>query len=81
MPILSARRSPFPYHFKIGDVGLMLGTATPTRSRPSSPMLVSSKTQDISQVAPPDFSYGGASPTSDREEPYESVVLGMGMKV
>ena len=81
MPILSARRSPFPYHFKIGDVGLMLGTATPTRSRPSSPMLVSSKTQDISQVAPPDFSYGGASPTSDREEPYESLVLGKGKKV
>jgi hypothetical protein len=74
--ILSARRSPFPYHFKIGDVGLMLGAA-----KPGAPQLVSSKTQDISQVSPPDFSYGGASPTSDREEPYESLVLGMGLKV
>lgn len=81
MSILSARRSPFPYHFKIGEVGLMLGAPTPTRGRPSQPMLVSSKTADISQVAPPDFSYGGTSPTSDREEPYESLVLGMGMKV
>jgi hypothetical protein len=81
MPILSARRSPYPYHFKIGSVGLMLGTATPTRSNPNPPLLSSSKTADISQVAPPDFSYGGASPTSDREEPYESLVLGMGMKV
>jgi hypothetical protein len=76
MPILSARRSPFPYHFKIGEVGLMLGQA-----KPNAPQLVSSKSQDISQVAPPDFSYGGASPTSDREEPYESLVLGMGHKV
>jgi len=81
MSILSARRSPYPYHFKIGEVGLMLGQAAPTRGNPTPAMLVSSKTQDISQVSPPDFSYGGTSPASDREEPYESLVLGMGMKV
>jgi hypothetical protein len=82
MSILSAKRSPYPYHIKINGVGLLLGsTAAPTRGNPSPPQLVSSKTQDIAQVAPPDFSYGGTSPASDREEPYESLVLGMGMKV
>lgn len=81
MSIISARRSPYPYHFKIGNVGLLLGQPTPTRGNQSPAMLVSSKTQDISQVAPPDFSYGGTSPASDREEPYESLVLGMGLKV
>jgi hypothetical protein len=75
MSILSARRSPFPYHFKIGTTGLLLGIP-----KPGAPLLTSSKTQDISQVAPPDFSYGGTSPTSDREEPYESLVLGMGLR-
>jgi hypothetical protein len=81
MSIFSARRSPYPYHLKIGSVGLMLGQPTPTRGNPSPPMLVSSKSQDVAQVAPPDFSYGGTSPIGDREEPYESLVLGMGMKV
>ena len=77
MSIIAARRSPYPYHFKIGNVGLMLGTPKPGTGA----TLVSSKTQDISQVAPPDFGYGGTSPISEREEPYESLVLGMGMKV
>jgi len=81
MSVISARRSPYPYHFKIGNVGLLLGTPTPTRGNPAPPMLVSSKSQDISQVQPPDFGYAGTSPISDREEPYESLVLGMGMKV
>lgn len=81
MSILSARRSPYPYHIKIGEVGLLLGAPSPTRGNPTPAMLVSSKTQDVSQVSPPDFSYSGASPISDREEPYESLVLGMGMKV
>lgn len=76
MSILSARRSPFPYHFKIGGVGLLLGA-----TKPGSPQLTSSKSQDISQVQPPDFGYAGTSPISDREEPYESLVLGYGMKV
>jgi hypothetical protein len=75
LSILSAKRSPYPYHFKIGQVGLMLG-----QPKPNAPLLVSSKSQDINQVAPPDFSYGGRSPVSDREEPYESLVLGMGLK-
>jgi len=81
MSIISARRSPYPYHFKIGDVGLLLGTPAPTRANPTPPQLTSSKSTDIAQVAPPDFSYGGVSPASDREEPYESLVLGMGMKI
>jgi hypothetical protein len=42
---------------------------------------VSSKTQDLSQVVPPDFSYGGTSPQSDRQEPYESLALGIGLQV
>jgi hypothetical protein len=79
MSYLSARRSPFPYHFKIGAVGLMLGQPTPSRTNPSPPMLTSSKIQDIAQVQPPEFSYAGMSPIGDRDEPYESLVLGMGL--
>jgi len=75
MSIYSARKSPFPYHLKIGATGLLLGSAGPNK-----PMLVSSKTQDISQVSPPDFSYAGTSPISDRDQPYESLVLGYGLK-
>jgi hypothetical protein len=79
---IAGTRSPFPYTFKIGSVGLMLGSAQPTgRGGAPGPMLVSSKTQDISQVAPPGFEYGGMSPMSDREEPYESLALGMGMRL
>jgi hypothetical protein len=77
MSIIAARRSPYPYHFKIGNVGLMLGA--PRAGQGAS--LVSAKALDISQVSPPDFGYAGTSPISDREEPYESLVLGMGMKV
>ena len=76
MGIYSARRSPYPYHFKIGSTGLML--APPERNRP---LLTSSKIQDIAQVAPPDFSYGGTSPINDRDEPYESLVLGYGQRI
>ena len=75
MSILSARRSPFPFHFKIGNTGLLLGQA-----KPGDPMLTSSKLQDIAQVQPPDFTYAGMSPIGDRDEPYESLVLGMGLK-
>src|SRR5215510_1470324 len=53
----------------------MLGTA-----RPGAPMLQSSKAQDVSAVQPPDYSYAGSSPISDRDEPYESLVLGLGLK-
>jgi len=75
MSIFSARRSPFPYHVKIGDTGLLLGTRGPNQ-----PMLSSSKTEDISKVTPPDFSYAGMSPLGDRDEPYESLALGMGLR-
>ena len=80
MSIYSARKSPYPYHLKIGNVGLMLGTATATRATPSPAMLTSTKTQDIAQVQPPDFSYAGMSPLGDRDEPYESLVLGYGLR-
>jgi hypothetical protein len=74
MSIFSARRSPYPYHLRIGSTGLLLGAAGPNK-----PMLASSKVQDIAQVQPPDFSYAGMSPLGDRDEPYESLVLGMGL--
>lgn len=79
MSIYSARKSPFPYHVKIGGVGLMMGRSTPpTSANPTPPMMTSSKVQDISQVQPPDFSYAGMSPLGDRDQPYESLVKGYG---
>lgn len=81
MSIYSARKSPYPYHLKLGSVGLMLGSPTPTRGNPSPPMLTSTKTQDVSQVQPPDFSYAGMSPLGDRDEPYESLALGYGLRM
>ena len=77
MSYLARRSSPYPFHLKIGDVGLMLGKRSPTAK---TPMLVSTKTQDIASVTPPDYSYAGTSPIGDRDEPYESLVLGMGLK-
>jgi len=74
--IYSARSSPYPFHFKIGSVGLLLAPPAPNK-----PLVTSTKTQDISQVAPPDFGYAGLSPISDRDEPYESLVLGMGLSI
>jgi hypothetical protein len=76
MSIYSARKRPFPYHLVIGSTGLLMGSAGPNK-----PMLVSSKIQDIAQVAPPDYSYAGSSPISDRDQPYESLVLGYGWTV
>jgi hypothetical protein len=76
MSIYSARKRPFPYHLVINGTGLLLGSAGPNK-----PMLTSSKIQDISQVSPPDFSYAGASPISDRDQPYESLALGYGWTV
>ena len=70
---LYAKRRPYPYHLIVNGVGFMLGSPGPNR-----PALVSSKTQDIAAVAPPDYSYAGTNPISEREEPYESLVLGMG---
>lgn len=76
MSYLSAKRSPYPYHLKIGSTGLMLGTPGPNKAA-----VVFSKIQDISQVSPPDFSYGGTSPLNDRDEPYESLALGYGLRI
>lgn len=71
-----SRREPWPYHLVLRNQGLLLG-----QSKPGAPQLLSSKAQDIAQVAPPDFSYGGTSPQNDRQEPYESLALGFGMRV
>jgi hypothetical protein len=76
MGVFSARKSPYPYHFKIGSTGLLLGTPGPNR-----PALIQSKAADIAQVAPPDFSYAGTSPLGDRDEPYESLALGYGSRI
>jgi hypothetical protein len=71
---LYAKREPWPFSIKIDGTGLLLGSPGPNQ-----PAMVSSKTQDISQVAPPDYSYAGLSPLSERVEPYESLALGMGL--
>ena len=77
-----SRRVPWPYHMLIDGVGLMLGTPRAARAgQEAAAQLVSSKIQDIAQVSPPDFSYGGTSPVSDRQEPYESLALGMGLRM
>jgi hypothetical protein len=62
----------------LDGTGLLLGTTDPKKPNVQ---LVSSKTQDLSAVVPPDYSYGGTSPTSDRQEPYESLALGFGMRI
>lgn len=71
---LYVKRNPYPYHVNIGGRGFMLGSQGKNQ-----PMLVSQKSQDIAQVAPPDYSYGGANPVGDRQEPYEALTLGMGL--
>jgi hypothetical protein len=76
-----SRRVPWPYHMLIDGTGLLLGSPRATRGGAPTPQLVSSKIQDISQVAPPDYSYGGTSPISDRQQPYESLALGMGLRL
>ena len=42
---------------------------------------MSVSTQSIDQVAPPDYSYAGANPTQDREEPFQQLTLGMGLAI
>ena len=70
---LYARRAPYPFHIHVDGVGFLIGSPGPGK-----PSLVSAKAQDLSQVQPPDYSYAGDNPLSNREEPYESLVLGMG---
>jgi len=73
---LYTRRVPWPFHVRISGVGFMIGSPGPNK-----PAMVSTKAQDVAQVAPPDFSYSGANPLNDREQPYESLALGMGMSL
>jgi hypothetical protein len=70
------KREPYPFSIKVGGVGLLLGSPGPNQ-----PALISTKSQDLSQVQPPDYSYGGTSPLSDRQEPFESLALGMGLRL
>jgi hypothetical protein len=71
-----AKREPYPFSIKIDGVGFMLGSPGPNQ-----PAMVSAKAQDISAVSPPDYAYSGLNPLSEREQPYESLALGMGLKV
>ena len=73
---LYAKRSPWPFHCVINGTGFLIGSA-----KPGDPALVSVSTQSIDQVAPPDYSYAGANPTQDREEPFQQLTLGMGLAI
>ena len=72
---LYAKRSPYPFHIFINGTGHLIGSPGPGQ-----PALVSAKAEDISAVDPPDFDYANLSPLADREEPYESLSIGMGMR-
>jgi len=72
---LYAKREPWPFHVKIGGTGFLIGSPGPGQ-----PALVSSKAEDISSVDPPDFDYANLSPVADREEPFESLTIGYGMR-
>ena len=71
---LYARRSPYPFHTIINGTGFLIGSP-----QPGQPALVSVSTQSIDQVAPPDYSYAGANPEQDREEPFQQLTLGLGL--
>jgi len=72
---LYAKRDPWPFMLKISGNGFLLGSPGPGQ-----PALLSSKAEDIASVDPPDFSYANLSPIADREEPYEHLAIGMGMR-
>jgi len=72
---LYAKREPWPFMLKISGDGFLLGSPGPNQ-----PALLSSKAEDISSVDPPDFDYANLSPVADREEPYESLSIGLGMR-
>jgi len=73
---LYAKRSPWPYHVVISGTGFLIGS-----QQAGQPALVSVETASINQVAPPDYSYAGANPTNDREEPFQQMTLGFGLSV
>jgi hypothetical protein len=73
---LYAKRDPWPFSLKISGNGYILGSP-----KPGEPALLSSKAEDISSVDPPGFEYANLSPLADREEPYEALVMGMGMRL
>jgi hypothetical protein len=60
----------------ISGTGFLIGSP-----QAGQPALVSVETQSISQVAPPDYSYAGANPTNDREEPFQQLTLGIGLAI
>jgi len=72
---LYAKREPWPFHIKVGGTGFLIGSPGPGQ-----PALLSSKAEDISSVDPPDFDYANLSPLADREEPFESLSIGFGMR-
>jgi len=72
---LYAKREPWPFNMKISGTGFLLGSPGPGK-----PALLSSKAEDISSVDPPDFDYANLSPVADREEPWEGLTMGLGMR-
>ena len=70
-----SRRAPYPFHIKVSGHGMLIGSPGPNQ-----PALLSSKAEDISSVDPPDFDYANLSPLADREEPFESLTIGYGMR-
>jgi len=79
---IGGRRSPYPYHLVIQDKvnnwrqGFMLG-----QSKPGVPMLISTKSADVSKIAPTDYSYSSSDPLTERNAEYESLVFGMGLSM
>jgi len=72
---LYAKREPWPFHIKVSGTGFLIGSPGPGQ-----PALMSSKAEDISSVDPPGYEYANLSPIADREEPYESLSMGLGMR-
>ena len=72
---LYAKREPWPFHIRINNNGFLIGSPGPGQ-----PALISSKAEDISSVDPPGFEYANLSPLADREEPFESLSMGLGMR-
>jgi len=72
---LYAKREPWPFHIKVSGTGFLIGSPGPGQ-----PALISSKAEDISSVDPPGYEYANLSPLADREEPYESLSMGLGMR-
>jgi hypothetical protein len=73
MSIIGLRRRPYAYDCVINGTGVMLGKT------PGQPQFISTKAVDYGQASPTSFEYGALSPLRERVQPYESLVLGLGL--